>query len=331
MALFGQSQKGQAPGFDWAAAGLTLLGAGPAVQARRARQIEQQRLAQQQAQFESAHADRLSLYNNLVKQGMSPGDAEIAVTNPTALGENFNSRFGTRDVSPGHEIRTPGIGAAPPQSYTAPTENEQNVNLFNRIHPAVGNQPGMGTRFAERQAYGPPIPTTDGGGVMGYDSSGTPTWLMQPSSLTPTPAPTTRPPAGGPPANAPRTFADPTGFRGGVMTSGRRTVGGNAAVGGVPNSAHLRGDAADFTPLPGQTLQQTLAQAQQYFGPAARVQIHDGSHVHVTLPGYGRTPYFGARGAAGAPRMGGGVQTAQSGGRTFYRINGRWYDNPEGR
>jgi hypothetical protein len=89
-------------------------------------------------------------------------------------------------------------------------------------------------------------------------------------------------------------FNDPRTVPGATVTSMRRTLGGNQAVGGVPNSRHLSGDAADFAPAHGQSLQHLASELQRIY-PDAHVLI-ESDHVHVSRHGWG-LPFFGRRGA----------------------------------
>lgn len=63
------------------------------------------------------------------------------------------------------------------------------------------------------------------------------------------------------------------------MTSGLRTPEHNAAVGGVPNSQHLRGTAGDFA-VPADQKAAFIAAAQR----GGLEALDEGDHVHVELP-----------------------------------------------
>jgi hypothetical protein len=78
------------------------------------------------------------------------------------------------------------------------------------------------------------------------------------------------------------------------MTSGRRTVEGNRAVGGVPGSAHISGRSADYA---GGDLKVILAAARKLPG-IKKAFIHNagsGAHVHTEGEGW-NVPYFGKNG-----------------------------------
>ena len=81
-----------------------------------------------------------------------------------------------------------------------------------------------------------------------------------------------------------------------MMTSGRRTTEGNIAVGGVRNSAHLTGRAADYD---GPDLNALLGEVRQLPG-VRKAFIHKG-HVHSEGEGWA-APYYGKNGTRGLKR-----------------------------
>jgi hypothetical protein len=92
-------------------------------------------------------------------------------------------------------------------------------------------------------------------------------------------------PQGQPQADPQQAIASLTSM-GARVTSGLRTPERNAAVGGVPNSRHLTGQAADLVPPPGMSMAQLEAEARRRM-PGARV-INEGDHVHVQWGGGGQ-------------------------------------------
>jgi uncharacterized protein YcbK (DUF882 family) len=79
------------------------------------------------------------------------------------------------------------------------------------------------------------------------------------------------------------------------MTSGRRTVKGNDAVGGVRNSNHLTGKSIDYD---GPDLNAVLREVRQLPG-MRKAFIHKG-HVHAD--GEWDVPFFGKNGTRGLKR-----------------------------
>lgn len=101
------------------------------------------------------------------------------------------------------------------------------------------------------------------------------------------------------PGSSAEMFAPPLALKSGHMTSGRRTPEGNRLVGGVADSDHLTGRAADYV---GPDLEALLAEVRGLPG-VRKAFIHNaGSGRHVHGVGDWNAPYYGERGTTGLKR-----------------------------
>lgn len=94
-----------------------------------------------------------------------------------------------------------------------------------------------------------------------------------------------QPPAAQPTAPQAPTTKEPS-FEGfpGIVTSMGRTKEHNEKVGGVENSDHLSGDAVDFKPPKGWTMDELTTAARAYFGDD-KIILNEGDSIHVRIPG----------------------------------------------
>jgi hypothetical protein len=307
-------------GFDWGRAALSFLGAGPQLQQNDARRAQAAALALRQQEAEREQGLRSSLFNNLVKQGMDPGQAELAMSNPEAFGTEFNTRFRTREQgAAGGSTFTPNLNGQGGMTRMAPSRHEFQGSVFD-VGGVDAN--GHGGAVTPRHQGVQVVPLQPGGELAGVNSFTGREVPLAGSALQQEAPPgsvigqmTTLP--GGPPLSAPRVGQGRASRYGGpdplsilraipgvTFNSGRRTPEGNAAVGGVEGSNHLRGDSIDIgVGTSGLSLAQLAERARRLYGQSARVtpEPHR-NHVHVDFPGYGAVPYHGERGARGAPQ-----------------------------
>lgn len=83
-------------------------------------------------------------------------------------------------------------------------------------------------------------------------------------------------------------------FPGSVITSEQRSPEHNAAVGGVPDSMHLTGNAIDFVPPAGTTIDQVRSGFLSQ-GITPTELLNEGDHFHVAWAGQGTGTGTGAR------------------------------------
>ncbi len=113
------------------------------------RALERQSRKEQEAAFQEH--DRI--VGVLMRQGMSADEAELAALNTQKLGEEYNSRFRTREASEGQSIRTPNLDGRE-RVWTAPKTFQHGADVQFFDPQSLGGG-GMG----ESSPALPPLPS----------------------------------------------------------------------------------------------------------------------------------------------------------------------------
>lgn len=211
-----------------------------------------------------------------------PGIGGVAVLGPSLGG--------------GYKIDANGVQVSDRTGYAGGVSVPQKVDAGQTLLPVT---PGAGSAVGGSpvQVAGPGLYAADGSQTAPQGPGAPP--APQPASITaggsPAPAPTPRNTALS--AQAASQILSSI-IPGAKITSGYRTPEHNAAVGGVPNSLHTRGQgqAIDFVPPPGFDINQFRAGLQQRGLPATEL-LNEGDHIHWGYGPKGR----GTQVAAAAP------------------------------
>lgn len=107
------------------------------------------------------------------------------------------------------------------------------------------------------------------------------------------------------PSGGVRGMVDQIVGAGGRITSAMRSPEKNAAVGGAPNSYHLKGQAYDLVPPPGMSMEQLAAQFRGV--PGIKEVLNEGDHVHIAWDDSAQAP--------SGPRLVAPARPKQSGAR----------------
>lgn len=95
---------------------------------------------------------QLSVYAALRDSGVPKNDAIIALTNMDKLGENFNTRYRTDDIAPGHTRSQPNLDGSV-SSYTAPNLVQHGAD-YQFVTPSADGPSGLPPVSPDR--VGPP-------------------------------------------------------------------------------------------------------------------------------------------------------------------------------